>query len=143
MGGVDLCDRMVSLYPSKARTKRWTLRTLCFLADVAAVNAWLQYKDDCELLEVPNKNRLKLLDFKLLLAHHLLREEPDVRESDEEPPPKRSANATTPLPPVSFRTAGARHMPELSEQKAASRCHNPDALNARSFGALAATFFFV
>ncbi|KAH9375517.1 hypothetical protein HPB48_016075 [Haemaphysalis longicornis] len=42
MGGVYLCDRMVSLYPSKARTKRWTLRTLCFLEDVAAVNARLQ-----------------------------------------------------------------------------------------------------
>lgn len=143
MGGVDLCDRMVSLYPSKARTKRWTLRTLCFLADVAAVNAWLQYKEDCELLQVANKNRLKLLDFKLLLAHHLLRGEPDVCESDKEPPPKRSATTTAPLPPVSFRTAGARHMPELSEQRSPSRCRNPGCSQRTKFRRRVSLFNFL
>lgn len=127
MGGVDLCDRMVSLYPSKARTTRWTVRAFSFLADVAVVNAWLQYKDDCERLGVARKNTLSQLDFKLLIAHHLLRAESKEsnEDDDDEPPMKRPANKTTPLPTVPFRTAGARHMPEIAQQKSASRCRNP------------------
>ncbi|XP_037514183.1 piggyBac transposable element-derived protein 3 isoform X1 [Rhipicephalus sanguineus] len=132
MRGADLCDRMVSLYPSKARTTRWTVRALSFLADVAVVNAWLQYKDDCELLQVPRKNILSQLDFKLLLAHHLLRAESKV-DDDDELPVKRPVNKRTPLPPVPFRTAGARHMPELSSQKSASRCRNPGCTERTKF----------
>lgn len=133
MGGVDLCDRMVSLYPSKARTTRWTLRSLCFLADVAVVNAWLQYKEDSQLLGVASKNTLSLLDFKLIIANDLLRAELDVGSDDDEPPAKRPASKTTPLPPVSFRTAGATHMPELSLQKSASRCRNPSCSERTKF----------
>uniref|UniRef100_A0A224YVY7 PiggyBac transposable element-derived protein 3-like n=1 Tax=Rhipicephalus zambeziensis TaxID=60191 RepID=A0A224YVY7_9ACAR len=63
MGGVDLRNRMVSLYPSKARTTRWTVRALFFLADVAVVNAWLQYRNDCELLQVPKKKDTQPIGF--------------------------------------------------------------------------------
>lgn len=124
---------MVSLYPSKARTTRWTLRSLCFLADVAVVNAWLQYKEDSQLLGVASKNTLSLLDFKLIIANDLLRAELDVGSDDDEPPAKRPASKTTPLPPVSFRTAGATHMPELSLQKSASRCRNPSCSERTKF----------
>lgn len=48
--------------------------------------SWLWYKEDCQLLEVPRKQQLKLLDFKLSIAHHLLTEETSDDESEDEPP---------------------------------------------------------
>ncbi|XP_037518745.1 piggyBac transposable element-derived protein 3-like isoform X2 [Rhipicephalus sanguineus] len=72
MGGVDLSDRMLSLYPTTQRTKKWTVRTMIFIADLAAVNSWLQYKEDSGLLGRPKKDILGLLKFKMSLAHYLL-----------------------------------------------------------------------
>ncbi|KAH6945721.1 hypothetical protein HPB50_009704 [Hyalomma asiaticum] len=37
MGGVDLCDRMLSYYPTTMRTKKWTIRTLVFMMDVGVL----------------------------------------------------------------------------------------------------------
>ncbi|XP_064488414.1 piggyBac transposable element-derived protein 3-like [Ornithodoros turicata] len=72
MGGVDLCDRMLNLYPTTKRTKRWTVRTMLFSIDLAAVNSWLQYKEDCINLHKAKKDILGLLEFKMALAHLLL-----------------------------------------------------------------------
>lgn len=83
MGGVDMSDRMLSLYTTTQRTKKWTVRTMIFIADLAAVNSWLQYKEDSALLGVPKKDILGLLEFKMSLAHYLLSKDWSGADSDE------------------------------------------------------------
>lgn len=65
MGGVDLCDRMLSRYRTKARTRKWTVRTIIFLIDIGVNNYCVQYTDGCTQFIRPRKEIHKLLEFKL------------------------------------------------------------------------------
>ncbi|XP_025202634.1 piggyBac transposable element-derived protein 3-like [Melanaphis sacchari] len=72
MGGVDLCDRMISFYRMKTRTNKWTIRAIFHLIDLAVVNSWIMYKQDQIRKEVPVKKIHQLLDFKIQLSSELL-----------------------------------------------------------------------
>nr|CAI5842449.1 unnamed protein product [Callosobruchus analis] len=44
MGGVDLQDSLIRLYPMKIKSKKWYMRIFCHMIDIAVVNAWLLSK---------------------------------------------------------------------------------------------------
>lgn len=71
MGGVDLCDRMISFNRMKTRTNKWIIRTLLHFIDLAVVNSWILYTQDLKRGKTPAKNIPQLLDFRITLAHEL------------------------------------------------------------------------
>ncbi|MGH0142048.1 UNVERIFIED_CONTAM: hypothetical protein FKN15_075309 [Acipenser sinensis] len=44
MGGVDLIDQCVSMYPHRRKNRRWYIRVFFHFLDVTCVNAWLLYR---------------------------------------------------------------------------------------------------
>ena len=127
MGGVDLCDRMLSFYRMSNRTIKWTTRVISHFFDVAITNSWIQYKSDSKAVKRTTKDTNQYLDFKLHLAEELMESldspEPDAdEESDEEYEPP--AKIRIPQPEPSVRRLGATHMPEMMDVKHAERCRN-------------------
>ena len=76
MGWVDLLDRMLSFYRTSARMKKWTVRVMLHMLDVAATNCWIEYKMEMEKCGLGDrKSTLQMMEFKLRLAEQLIQEE--------------------------------------------------------------------
>ena len=73
MGGVDLLDQLVSLYPTEIRSRKWTLRMITHAFDLAVINSWLEYRLDTERAGILTKDTLDLLHFKMNVAPCLVR----------------------------------------------------------------------
>ena len=134
MGGVDLNDRMISYYPLRVRTKKWTVRTIYHFIDLALTNTWIQYRNDVNAAnqeKSPNERvkAMQFLNFRLYIAKSLLAKYDDDF-SDEPPPEKRRRlnvddKRPKPVPPIpdrAFRIRGARHLPEFVDVANAQRC---------------------
>lgn len=133
MGGIDLADRMISYCPMRARTKKWTVRTILHFADMAVSNAWLQYRIDLQERNVQEKLIKQLRAFKMCLGEKLIIEgqhrENDNISSEEDPqiqePMKRRKQGFTPLPPEYKRKKSAIHLPEIQKLKVFQKCRLP------------------
>lgn len=136
MGGVDLTDRMLSYCPSRARTSKWTIRTILHFFDLSLTNSWLQYRETQKTLGTPSKGIPQFRTFKLNYGQSLIemndkmakRQQEANEESDEEvvrnlPTPDRRV---TEGPSVERRCQGAVHLPEatkgLQKRCAAKAC---------------------
>ncbi|KAK1806165.1 hypothetical protein P4O66_000058 [Electrophorus voltai] len=126
MGGVDLCDQMLSFYKMSSRTKNWTTCVIGHFFDVAITNSWIQYKSDSKVLNRPAKDTQQYLDFKLHMAEELMNNtyldhsSSEDSEEEYEPPVKKRI----PQPEPYVRKYGAMHMPEMVDCKHAKRCRN-------------------
>ena len=72
MGGIDLVDRMISLYRIRARSNKWTVRTIHHLLDLALANAWILYRQDQIARKAKRCDILQYMDFKMLVARRFL-----------------------------------------------------------------------
>lgn len=135
MGGVDLCDRMMSFYPMLSRTRKWTVRTILHVVDLAATNSWIEYRSDHQVSGKPEKERLQYFDFKLLLAEELIAQaqgsqqaervesdDDEVSSDDEEYSPPKKRRPVECQPDDSVKKYGALHLPKMEEAPNSSRC---------------------
>ncbi|CAI6370994.1 unnamed protein product [Macrosiphum euphorbiae] len=54
------------------KSRKWTLRMVTHVFDMATVNSWLEYKMDCKHLNVDKKHIMDLLHFKERLSETLI-----------------------------------------------------------------------
>ena len=71
MGGVDLCDMLLSLYRIRHRSTKYYMHIVFYCIGVAVVNGWLLYRRHMDQKNVPAKNQLCLLKFQADLAASL------------------------------------------------------------------------
>lgn len=131
MGGVDLCDMLMSLYRIKLRSKKWYTPIFYYLIKLAVTNGWLMYRRHMDLLEPNAKKRLSLLDFQISVANDLTLcgKPPQAfcirrgRSSEGTPSPKRpKTTAAVAIPNDDFRYDCIGHFPEFVENK--RRCRH-------------------
>ncbi|XP_064475814.1 piggyBac transposable element-derived protein 3-like [Ornithodoros turicata] len=129
MGGVDLSDRLLSYFPLRSRTSKWTVRFTFHMVDLALANSWFQYREEKFAGNAPQKDILQSFDYKMnvggaLLTGDTLLGKRSPPEDAAEPPAKKQAGA---LPPMVERCRNAGHMPEVADISAGSfaRCRKP------------------
>jgi len=72
MGGVDLHDQLISYYRVFIKSRKLILRMLFHSFDMATCNSWLEYRNDAEAINLPEKKVMDLLGFKQNLASTLI-----------------------------------------------------------------------
>jgi len=139
MGGVDKYDQLISYYRIFLKSKKWTLRMVFHALDMAITNSWLEYNLDCKNLNIPNKDRMDLLEFRLRLADNLINvgnvntpkrqrgrpREDSLLENSPSPSPTRARyNSREVRPFDETKTDHIGHYPASDDNNEATRCKN-------------------
>ncbi|KAG5884022.1 hypothetical protein JTB14_014797 [Gonioctena quinquepunctata] len=77
MGGVDKANTLMDLYKTTSKAKRWYYSIFTYLLDISVVNAWLIYRNDCEVVNIKKYKPLKI--FRKELASSLANTEKGSR----------------------------------------------------------------
>jgi hypothetical protein len=127
MGGVDLHDQMMSYYRMSFRSKKYYLRLIFHMLDMAVVNSWLLRRRVEKKLNTPYRHLTSLCEFKLNLADSLMFVGQDVVKKRGRPTEetvqsdfakkKASGHASKPIPSQSLRKDGVGHLPEINEKR--------------------------
>lgn len=72
MGGVDLLDAFVAQYRMQLQSKRWYLYLFWHSVTVAVINAWLLYRQHCQLLGTASKDVMNRQQFQARIASSLI-----------------------------------------------------------------------
>ncbi|KAG5864273.1 hypothetical protein JTB14_021248 [Gonioctena quinquepunctata] len=127
MGGVDLADRMLAVCPSRSRTRKWTIRFISHMLDLAVCNSWFQYRETQIEKKIPTKHILQLRFFKLALGEQLISDntlssdsESSSNYEDLEPKHKKRKVEIKPIPAEASRYHKADHLVDYAEEQ--QRC---------------------
>lgn len=140
MGGVDLCDRYISLYRCYVWTNKWTVRAFNHFVDLVIINCWIMHKRQ---QNIDAEKKMTLLEFKVYIGKTLIGfsskgKEVVVRnrsnipfssQSESSKSPETSGSAkrrkvNVPLT-VEERYNCLDHFPQFIEAKNASKCRAP------------------
>lgn len=142
MLGVDKHDQLVSYYRVYMKSRKWTLRMITHVFDMAVANSWLEYKQDANNMGISKKDQKHLLHFKITLAEELVivgRFSPGNKRGRPTSSPSsstRSAECHSPIPAktsskaLEFQpTEGVSkdlfgHFPAYDDKKEPTRCKN-------------------
>ena len=125
MGGVDLADRMVSLYRMGSRTNKWPVRVIQHFLDCALSNAWIIYRENAQKSCTPNKD---IMDFLHRIGECWIREiqepkdVPDDGDEDDQPATKRRKVVQHSSNEV--RKDKAAHLAEFVSSSQSNRCRH-------------------
>ncbi|CAM4362736.1 unnamed protein product [Leuciscus chuanchicus] len=115
MGGVDLMDQCVAMYPHRRKNKRWYIRVFFHFLDVAIINAWHIYR-------MSGLEKKDLLHFKASVARALLNAGSTKMRTRGRPnatPPRVKRRAVSKVP-SEIRFGPGNHWPQLTEAKNAN-----------------------
>lgn len=123
MGGVDLMDQLLALYPLRRRNKKWYIRVFMHFMDVAIVNSWILFKKQTNA-------SIDLLEFKASVARGLINlglgiENKRGRPRSATPPGILKKRLPMNRAPDEIRRDPIGHWPKLTGIKNARRCHSP------------------
>ena len=140
MGGVDFADMMIALYRIHVKTRRWYVKVFWHLVDMVKVNAWVLYNRHCDILAIPKKQQLSLVDFTLTIAEALVHANKIALPASNGKPgrPKKRQGSDTQSPSCSSSKVGRKptipapcddsrfdklgHWPEPTDKR--GRCRN-------------------
>ncbi|GBP73809.1 PiggyBac transposable element-derived protein 3 [Eumeta japonica] len=128
MGGVDVLDQQMEYYRTFIKTKKWTLKVLIHFLDLALVNSWRLYNNDCVANDFPRNKKMPLLDFRMDIADTLscTPDHPRRVEGDDDsvPVPRREYKIYRPAnaPSAAKRYDGYEHYPISDDIKAPRTC---------------------
>lgn len=128
MGGVDILDQQIEYYRTFIKTRKWTIKVLVHFIDLACVNAWRLYKNDCIANGYCRKDTLALLDFRLDVAE-CLKCLPETERREDEPEPQQRQRShplkiykPVNMPSTAKRHDGYDHLPVFDDIKAPRTC---------------------
>lgn len=133
MGGVDLLDGLVSYYRIKIRSKKFYHRIIFHFIDMAVVNSWLMYREDCRANGIKAKDTMDLLEFKCEIHGSLCMQGKDLQKKrgrpsadrvDTEHEQKKLRGPAKPIPCFTSRRDGTGHWPIATGDR--QRCKMPN-----------------
>ncbi|KAH9378698.1 hypothetical protein HPB48_015791 [Haemaphysalis longicornis] len=134
MGGMELVDRYVCFYRTKIRIKNWTVRVFAHFLDLSGANSWIEYRNDCKLMDVDAKDMLPQFEFKNRIAETSIRThvkeipevtgeaELEVENGESVAVPKRTK--VTAIPPNKVRLDMHGQFQDHVPLKCQNRCRN-------------------
>lgn len=127
MGGVDKLDFVMSLYPLRAKTKKWPVRVICHFISFAVANSWLEYVRDTSAEGLPKNEVMDMMAFQVDAALTLIGCNKPVekkwgRPSASQATPARQAHNAQPLPTDTMRYDGHHHWPRHLQLPFPQRC---------------------
>jgi len=131
MGSVDKLDFLLKIYRTFIKSKKWTLRIMTHCIDMALANSWLEYKKDCEILQVKKTKILDLLHFRQHVGEALiLSNKTSSSQKKRGRPSKQAQNQLQPkrlyrpesVPVEEMRWDKIDHFPVFDEKPNTSRC---------------------
>lgn len=128
MGGVDVCDQMMEAYRTWRKTRKWTVKVIIHMFDLAIVNSWFEYRADCKANNRKSKDIMDLLAFRLSISDHLLNGPPRKRPREDlefADMPTSSKYRVKSLPTVDRQYDGFNHWPVFDTLKQPRCCRAP------------------